>query len=173
MPEPAAAHLILYTGGSHAFTASVEDDNIIGSGMSLHRASAGSPDSTEFSDGPGFQGSAFDVPVNVSFEDGAHARGIFGPGPLNLDVVELGAGVMRIQGIVGGAPTRFEVGANHLSGYAGRCVYDLHRTTNVFRYEGVRSCGRGSHRARVEITKPIVEWTPIETATLLSLVLAR
>ncbi|WP_394845411.1 hypothetical protein LZC95_51320 [Pendulispora brunnea] len=171
-PEPAAAHLVLWTGGTHAFTASVEDDNIIGSRISLHRASIASPASMEFSEGPGFQGSAYDIPVNVSF-DGASARGIFGGGPLNLDVIEGPAGVMRIQGIVGNAQTSFEVGANHLSGYVGRCTYDLKRTTAPFRYEGIRSCGRGSHRARVEITKPIVEWTPIETATLLSLALAR
>ncbi|WP_394834822.1 hypothetical protein LVJ94_50830 [Pendulispora rubella] len=170
-PEPAAANLVLWTGGTHAFTASVEDDNIIGSRISLHRASAASPDSTEFSEGPGFQGSAYDVPVNVSFS-GASARGIFGSGPLNLDVIENPHGVMRIQGIVGTAQTSFEVGANHLSGYVGRCTYDMKRSTAPFRYEGLRSCGYGSARTRIEITNPILQWTPIETATLLSLALA-
>ena len=160
--EGGVPSVALWTGGSQAFTALVENDDIIGATMSLHRASSGS--------GTSFQGSAFDRSVNVSF-DGSSAHGIVGNEPLNLDVSDGPNGVIRIRGIVGGASTSLDIGANRLSGYVGRCIYDMARHDMAFRFEGVRNCSGGTHRARLEVTKPILDWAPIETATLLSLVL--
>ncbi|WP_394825549.1 hypothetical protein [Pendulispora albinea] len=164
--------LHVWSEGGYAFTATVDNNDMLGSAISLHRQPSGAQYTQEegATEGPSFQGTIFDRPVSVSFS-GSSARGIFGGAPLNLDVAETPEGGITVRGLVGGALSEFEVSPTRWTGHVGPCGYDL--TGSGGRYDGSRNCGRGTRRVRIEIGKPISDWPPIERATLLALALRR
>lgn len=156
----------MWVAGGRAVTAKLENDDLVGPMVSLHRTP---PSATEPDEETGLiQGSVFDRPVNITVRDGT-ARGIYGQRPVSLDVVDAPPGVTRVRGLIGGELSDFEIGPNHWTGHVGHCGYDLSGADQ--RFDGVRNCGHGTNRVRIEMAGPLTQWSPLEKATLLGLVL--
>ncbi|WP_394826356.1 hypothetical protein [Pendulispora albinea] len=169
--------LLLWVANGDAITAEVRDGELFGAAVRLQLSRAGEPreDAMRGEIGalePGqraqLQGSVFERPVSVVFEQG-RASGVFDNAPFNLSLEEAPKGVTHARGLVGGELSDYAWGADQWSGHVGRCGYELRGGGGSF--EGYRSCGGGRERVRLEIGSRLSAWGPIERATVLALLL--
>ncbi|HVP62622.1 MAG TPA: hypothetical protein VMT11_18835 [Myxococcaceae bacterium] len=100
---------------------------------------------------------------------GTRAQGIWGQGPLTLDVAEEGD-QLKINGLVAGRPSNWTVSAERIEGHIGFCAYDLGRSGDS--YAGSRSCAGGISSVNVQFPSTILEWQPINVAILMALLMS-
>lgn len=100
---------------------------------------------------------------------GTHAQGIWGSGPINLDVDEQGD-QLRMNGLVAGRPSSWTASAEAIQGTIGFCAYDLKRQGEA--YVGSRSCAGGINSVNVQFPSTILEWQPINVGILMALLMS-
>jgi len=121
-----------------------------------------------YDEGKTIRGKASGQVVDLTVS-GTRAQGIWGPGPLTLDVAEE-ADQLKMNGLVAGRPTSWTASAERIEGTIGRCAYDLRRTGES--YAGSRSCAGGISSVNVQFPSTILEWQPINVAILMALLMS-
>lgn len=100
---------------------------------------------------------------------GTHAQGIWGSGPINLDVDESGDS-LKMNGLVAGRPSTWSASHEAIQGTIGFCAFDLRRQGET--YVGSRSCAGGVSPVTVTFPTTILEWQPINVAILMALLMS-
>jgi len=100
---------------------------------------------------------------------GTHAQGIWGSGPINLDVDEQG-NQLKMNGLVAGRPSTWSASQEAIQGTIGFCAYDLKRQGET--YVGSRSCAGGINSVTVTFPSTILEWQPVNVGILMALLMS-
>ncbi len=121
-----------------------------------------------YDDGKTIRGTANGQIIDMSVT-GTRASGIWGPGPINLEVAQQGD-QLRMNGLVAGRPSSWTASTEAVQGNIGFCAYDLRRQGDV--YVGTRSCARGVSPVNVQFPSTILEWQPINIGILMALLMS-
>ena len=148
------------TGSGLQTTAVISKDGAQGPQINLGR----------YEDGKAIRGTASGQTVNLTVSEAqGHAQGMWGPGPLTLDVTEEGD-QMKMNGLVAGRPSSWTGSAQRIEGRIGFCSYDLKLAGDS--YTGSRSCAGGISPVTVQFPSTIAEWKPINVAILMALLMS-
>lgn len=148
--------------------------SMVGSGLQtsavISKTGAQGPqiDVGRFDDGRTIRGTVDGRVVDIQVT-GTRAQGIWGSGPMSLNVEEQGD-QLRMQGLVAGRPSTWTASGEAVQGNIGACSYDLRRQGDV--YLGSRSCGRGIFNVTVSFPSTIQEWEPINIGLLMALLMS-
>jgi hypothetical protein len=121
-----------------------------------------------YDDGKTIRGTVNGKTIDMSVT-GTHAQGIWGSGPINLDVDESGD-QLKMNGLVAGRPSTWSASQEAIQGTIGFCAYDLRRQGET--YVGSRSCASGISSVTVTFPTTILEWQPITVAVLMALLMS-
>jgi hypothetical protein len=147
------------TGGGLQTTAVITPQGAQGPQVDLGR----------YEGGKAIRGTAFGRTVDLSLTD-TGASGIWGQGPLTLNVTEPSPEEMKATGIVAGQPSNFTASPERINGTIGPCSYDLARSGES--YVGSRSCGTGISQVTAQFPSTVLSWRPIDLAALMALLMA-
>ncbi len=121
-----------------------------------------------FDDGKTIRGTVDGRVLDISVTAN-RASGVWGSGPMNVDVEEQ-ADQLRMNGLVAGRPSTWTASREAIQGTIGWCAYDLRRQGDS--YVGSRSCGRGIGNVTVSFPTSIGEWEPINVGVLMALLMS-
>lgn len=121
-----------------------------------------------YDDGKTIRGTASGQIIDMTVT-GTRASGIWGPGPINLEVAEEGDH-LKMNGLVAGRPSSWTASTQAVQGTIGLCAYDLRRQGET--YVGSRSCARGIGTVNVQFPSTILEWQPINIGILMALLMS-
>ena len=110
-------------------------------------------------------GQTLDLKVNP-----ASASGIWGSGPITINLVEGAPKELKVQGLIAGRPCSFTATREQINGTIGFCSYDLGRQGDA--YVGSRSCAGGIGQVTVQFPSTILTWKPINIAVLMALLMS-
>src|SRR5262249_31756295 len=99
------------------------------------------------------------------------ASGIWGSGPLTINLVEGAPNELKVQGLIAGRPCSFTATPQAINGTMGFCSYDLARQGGDT-YVGSRSCAGGIGQVTVQFPSTILTWKPINIAVLMALLMS-
>jgi len=126
-----------------------------------------SPDFALSRDNGEIRGRAQGVPVVVGFH-GDEAAGVYRAAPFELKVERTPDG-MRVQGLVGGAISSYEISTDRISGRVGTCGWDVRWDGSA--YSGSRGCGSTIQPISVSLPATLARWSDVEVAGALALLL--
>ncbi len=121
-----------------------------------------------YDDGKAIRGTANGQIIDLTVT-GSRASGIWGPGPINLQVAEAGDH-LELSGLVAGRPSSWTASTEAVKGNIGFCAYDLKRQGDI--YAGSRSCAGGIGPVTVRFPSTILEWQPINIGILMALLMS-
>ena len=121
-----------------------------------------------YDDGKTIRGTVNGKTIDMSVT-GTHAQGIWGSGPINLDVDETGD-QLKMTGLVAGRPSTWTASQEAIQGTIGFCAFDLRRQGET--YVGSRSCAGGVSPVTVTFPTTILEWQPINVGILMALLMS-
>ena len=121
-----------------------------------------------YDDGKTIRGTVNGKTIDMSVT-GTHAQGIWGSGPINLDVDETGD-QLKMTGLVAGRPSTWTASQEAIQGTIGFCAFDLRRQGET--YVGSRSCAGGMSSVTVTFPSTILEWQPINVGILMALLMS-
>lgn len=121
-----------------------------------------------YEDGKAIRGKASGQVLDLTVS-GNRAQGIWGPGPLTIDVAEDGE-QLKMNGLVAGRTSSWTASPERIEGKIGFCAYDLKRSGEV--YVGSRSCAGGISQVTVQFPSTILEWQPINVGILMALAMS-
>jgi hypothetical protein len=120
--------------------------------------------------GKAIRGTAFGRSLDLSLTE-TGASGIWGQGPLTLNISETAPEEMKVTGLIAGRPSNFTASTQTINGTIGLCSYDLSRSGGES-YVGSRSCGGGISQVTAEFPSTILSWRPIDIAALMALLMS-
>jgi len=121
-----------------------------------------------YDDGKTIRGTVNGKTIDMSVT-GTHAQGIWGSGPISLDVDETGD-QLKMTGLVAGRPSTWTASQEAIQGTIGFCAFDLRRQGET--YVGSRSCAGGVIPVTVTFPTTILEWQPINVGILMALLMS-
>ncbi len=121
-----------------------------------------------YDDGKTIRGTVNGRTIDMSVT-GTRAQGVWGSGPINVDVDESGD-QLKMNGLVAGRPSTWSASQEAIQGTIGFCAYDLKRNGET--YVGTRSCASGISSVTVTFPTTILEWQPINVAVLMALLMS-
>jgi hypothetical protein len=121
-----------------------------------------------YDDGKTIRGTVNGRTIDMSVT-GTHAQGIWGAGPINVDVDESGD-QLKMKGLVAGRPSTWSASKQAIQGTIGFCAYDLRGQGET--YVGSRSCAGGMSSVTVTFPSTILEWQPVNVAVLMALLMS-
>jgi len=121
-----------------------------------------------YDDGKTIRGTVNGKTIDMSVT-GTHAQGIWGSGPISLDVDETGD-QLKMTGLVAGRPSTWTASQEAIQGTIGFCAFDLRRQGET--YVGSRSCAGGVSPVTVTFPTTILEWQPINVGILMALLMS-
>jgi hypothetical protein len=98
------------------------------------------------------------------------ATGIWGSGPLTINLVESAPNELKVQGLIAGKPCSFSATREKINGTIGFCSYELARSGDA--YVGSRSCAGGISQVTVQFPTTILSWKRINIAVLMALLMS-
>jgi hypothetical protein len=123
-----------------------------------------------YDNGTAIRGSAPGGTVNITVDEAkGHAQGIWGSGPITLDVTEQ-ENQLQFNGLVNGRPSNWTASRERIEGRIGFCSYDLRGTNET--YTGSRSCAGGISPVTVVFPSTILEWKPINIGLLMAMLMS-
>lgn len=138
-------------------------DNLLGPEINVDRTT--SPDDR------GLRGRAYDLPVNLSFDEG-RVRGIAGTSPFNLDVRREN-GALVAEGLIYGQLADLRLDEEKLTAQIGACGFDLSRSPrSPYYYVGMAACGRPVTQAIVRLPAELLRWDDPDLVAALGLLLS-
>jgi hypothetical protein len=155
----AAGHFVIRARGVNAVEALIDDDNITSPQLSIARFQTPTDHA--------LRGTAFGRSVDIAISE-REANGSLVAGTLAL-TTEHRDGKIHISGLIGGAPSDFEINMKVLKGKIGQCLYDLDWTGKA--YEGTRACGRSAEPVTVSVPTKLAKWSDPELGVCLGLLM--
>jgi hypothetical protein len=122
-----------------------------------------------YDNGKAIRGTANGQTIDLSVSD-TGATGIWGQGPVTINLVESAPNELKVQGLIAGRPCTFTASKEKINGTVGFCSYDLTRTGET--YQGARSCAGGIGQVTVQFPSTILSWKPINIAVLMALLMS-
>ena len=119
--------------------------------------------------GKTIRGTAHGRTIDLTVSDSS-ATGIWGQGPLTINLVESGAEELKVQGLIAGKPCTFTASKEKINGTVGLCSYELARSGDA--YLGSRACGGSIGQVTVQFPTTILSWKPINIAVLMALLMS-
>jgi hypothetical protein len=165
------------TSGSHTKVQTSGPEqrfSMVGSGLQtsavISKSGAQGPeiDVGRYDDGKSIRGKVDGKIIQMTVS-GTHAEGIWGSGPITLDVDEQND-QLSLRGLVAGRPSSWTASAAAVQGTIGFCAYDLRWQGSA--YVGARSCAGGISQVTVQFPSTIAEWEPINAGILMALLMS-
>lgn len=123
-----------------------------------------------YDNGTAIRGSAPGGTVNITVDEAkGHAQGIWGSGPVTLDVTEQ-ENQLQFNGLINGRLSNWTASRERIEGKIGFCSYDLRGANDT--YSGSRSCAGGISPVTVVFPSTILEWKPINIGLLMALLMS-
>jgi hypothetical protein len=158
-----------------ATAANAQRFSMVGAGFETYAAI--SPDGAQgpkvnlgrYDNGKAIRGTVYGQTLDLTVSDDK-ASGIWGPGPISVNLVPSSPEELKVQGLIAGRPSNFTATKQRIQGTIGFCAYDLGRSGED--YVGSRSCAAGISSVTVEFPPHIGTWKPINIAVLMALLMS-
>jgi hypothetical protein len=144
------------TGGANQTSAVITPNGAQGPSIDLGR----------YDNGATLRGTVSGQPVDMTVS-GNSAKGIWGQGPINVQVEETGD-TLNMNGLVAGQLSNWSATKEVIQGKIGLCAYQLGRVGTS--YQGTSTCNAG--QTTVQFPSNILEWKPINIAVLMALLMS-
>ena len=122
-----------------------------------------------YEDGKAIRGTVNGRTIDLTVKEDS-ASGIWGQGPLTINLVAGAPEELKATGLVAGRPSNFTATKEKITGQIGLCGYELNRTGDD--YTGSRSCAGGIGQVTVDFPSSILTWKPINIAVLMALLMS-
>ena len=143
------------TGGANQTSAVITPNGAQGPSIDLGR----------YDNGATLRGTVSGQPVDMTVS-GNSAKGIWGQGPINVQVEETGD-TLNMNGLVAGQLSNWSATKEVIQGKIGLCAYQLGNVGTS--YQGTSTC---TGQTTVQFPSNILEWKAINIAVLMALLMS-